>query len=246
MKKLMAILFSSVVATTAAAQAADAPAVRSGDTWTYRDTIEKPPNGWVETFDEITATRATSSSIYYSVKQRGSSQPPREVIAGSDWSRSRSINGVPTVINKPLSFPLKENASWHTAYTEQHPNKLHSVESWDNSFKVLGYESVEVPAGRFNAIKIESEGTWTAQADPAATVTMSSRVSQNGATSVADIQKASTDPVGGRTYKVFWYVPEVKRWVKSVEEYYSSNNVRNEKYSSELQSYKVDAVRPAE
>jgi hypothetical protein len=34
-------------------------------------------------------------------------------------------------------------------------------------------------------------------------------------------------------------VPEVKRWVKSVEEYYSSGGVRNERYAQELQSFKA-------
>jgi hypothetical protein len=44
--------------------------------------------------------------------------------------------------------------------------------------------------------------------------------------------------VTGRTYKAFWYVPEIGRWVKSVEEYYGSNGVRNERYTAELESYK--------
>jgi hypothetical protein len=42
----------------------------------------------------------------------------------------------------------------------------------------------------------------------------------------------------GRTYKAFWYAPEVKRWVKSVEEYYGSGGVRNESYTTELESFK--------
>jgi hypothetical protein len=47
--------------------------------------------------------------------------------------------------------------------------------------------------------------------------------------------------VSGRTYKAFWYVPEVRRWVKSVEQYYGSGGVRNERYTGELES-----VKPAE
>jgi hypothetical protein len=34
-------------------------------------------------------------------------------------------------------------------------------------------------------------------------------------------------------------VPEVKRWVKSVEEYYGSGGVRNERYTGELESFKL-------
>ena len=45
--------------------------------------------------------------------------------------------------------------------------------------------------------------------------------------------------VAGRTYKAFWYVPEVRRWVKSVEEYYGSGGVRNERYTDELESFQL-------
>ena len=51
-------------------------------------------------------------------------------------------------------------------------------------------------------------------------------------------QKIGPVPATGRTYKAFWYVPEVGRWVKSVEEYYSSNGVRNERYTTEVESFK--------
>jgi hypothetical protein len=55
------------------------------------------------------------------------------------------------------------------------------------------------------------------------------------------MQSGKTLPttVSGRTYKAFWYVPDVKRWVKSDEEYYNANNVRTERYADELEAYKV-------
>jgi hypothetical protein len=56
---------------------------------------------------------------------------------------------------------------------------------------------------------------------------------------VTQVQKARTEPATGRTYKAFWYVPEVRRWVKSVEEYYGSGGVRNERFTMELESFKV-------
>jgi hypothetical protein len=46
-------------------------------------------------------------------------------------------------------------------------------------------------------------------------------------------------PISGRSYKAFWYVPGVKRWVKSDEEFFDANGVRNERYLDELASYKV-------
>jgi hypothetical protein len=62
---------------------------------------------------------------------------------------------------------------------------------------------------------------------------------QGGATVVTQVQNTSERNTSGRLYKAFWYVPEVKRWVKSVEEYYSSGGVRNERYAQELQSFKA-------
>lgn len=46
----------------------------------------------------------------------------------------------------------------------------------------------------------------------------------------------------GKTYKAFWYVPAVGRWVKSVEEYYDANGMRNARYSNELVSFKRAGV----
>ena len=48
----------------------------------------------------------------------------------------------------------------------------------------------------------------------------------------------------GRTYMAIWYVPEVKRWVKSMEEYYTPGGVRNERYVSELERFEVASQAP--
>jgi hypothetical protein len=42
----------------------------------------------------------------------------------------------------------------------------------------------------------------------------------------------------GRLYKAFWYVPEIGRWVKAVEENYGSNGVRSQRVSGELEAFK--------
>ena len=104
---------------------------------------------------------------------------------------------------------------------------------------MVGYEAVEVPAGKFNALKIEAEGHWTAILEPSQTVVQGAQSSAAGVSMVTETQKTTDRTASGRTYKAFWYVPEVGRWVKSVEEYYSSNGVRNEKYTSELESFKL-------
>jgi len=239
MKTFALGLIGAVFAMPCFAQSVDAPAVKAGDSWTYRTTVEKAPSGWEQTQSEVTVSHVTSSSIYYTSKQSGSTQPATDAFSGTDWSRSRDINGKETVVNKPLSFPLSAGKTWEVQYTEQHPNKRHRFEQWNNKFTVVGFETVEVPAGKFKAIKVEEEGRWNAELEPAQNVVQGAQVKQGSTTMVTQVQKTTAEPTTGRTYKAFWYVPEIKRWVKSVEEYYGSNGVRNERYTGELQSFKL-------
>jgi hypothetical protein len=104
----------------------------------------------------------------------------------------------------------------------------------------VGFETIEVPAGKFNALKIEAEGRWTAELEPAQTITQGARSNADGTSMSTQVQNIKEKTVTGRTYKAFWYVPEVKRWVRSVEEYYGNGGVRNESYTGELESFKVD------
>jgi hypothetical protein len=233
------ILSFQLLSLNCLAQTIEIPAVKSGDTWKYRMTIEKAPNGWTQTDDEFTVSRITSTTIYFSFRQSGSTQPAQDQIAGRDWRRFQDVNGSETVINQPLSFPLATGKSWDIEYTEQHPNKAHKFERWQSTFRVIGSETVEVPAGKFNALKIEAEGHWTAEAEPSQSVVQGAQSAESGTTMVTEVKKTTVGPVTGRTYKAFWYAPEVKRWVKSVEEYYGNGGVRNERYTAELESYKV-------
>jgi hypothetical protein len=233
------LLLSLTVPMLAHAEATQAPVLRSGDTWTYVDTIENAPNGWRQSHDEMVVTHTTADRIYFETKQSGTTLPPKEVIAGADWSRSRNVNGTETVVNQPLSFPLSTGKKWEVKYTEAHPNVKHDSETFDSRFKVIGSESVQVPAGKFDAIKIEAEGEWTAQIAPAHSITSGAFSNEGGATVVSQTRNASPATITGRLYKAFWYAPEVGRWVKSVEEYYDSNDVRTQRFTSELESYKT-------
>jgi hypothetical protein len=212
---MLAMMVASVAAAATGGDAAPtAPQVQVGDTWVYRDTAEKGPNGWNQTRDEITVSRVTATTIYFSTKPSGSSQAAKESFSGLDWSRVRDVDGKETVVNEPLQFPLALGHTWDIEYTEQHPNK------------------------KFNAIKVEEEGHWTAELEPGQSVAQGAQVTPDSTTLVTQTEKARAEPVSGRTYKAFWYVPEYKRWVKSIEEYYGSGGVRNERYTAELESFK--------
>lgn len=235
-KQLLAI-FIGAAPLLATAQSADAPIIKSGDQWTYQTTVETGPSGWKQTHDTFTVVRTTASSIYFTVQAKGAPTGPVEVIAGADWSRIRNVDGKETVVNRSLAFPLQPGKTWDVSYTEHNPNKAHTLEQWETHYKVMGYEPVEVAAGKFNAIKIEAEGQWTAELAPSSNVVQAANTSTGGTTMVTQVQRTQPGKATGRTYKAMWYVPEVGRWVKSVEEYYSSGSVRNQRVTSELESY---------
>jgi hypothetical protein len=243
--RLSSLLLAALVcgeafaAISVSAQTVNAPITKAGDTWTYKTTTERGASGWNQTRDDTTVSRVTSSTIYYTVKSSGSTQAPKELFAGLDWSRVRDIDGKETVVNRPLAFPLTVGKAWEVRYTEPHPNKTFRSEEWTHKYTVVGFESVEVPAGKFNALKIEAEGRWTAELEPSQTVVQGAQSNAGGTSMVTQTQKTTDKTVSGRTYKAFWYVPEVRRWVKSVEEYYGSGGVRNERYTGELESLKL-------
>lgn len=238
MQKIIPVLFASVLALPVWAQTVDLPAVKAGDRWSYRITEEKGPSGWVQTHNEVIVQRATSSSIYFTAGQVDSKMPAREVFMGTDWSRVRAVNGKEMVVNQPLAFPLLVGKTWTINYTEQHPNKNKRYEQQEMKYTVLGYEQIEVPAGKFKALKIESEGRWTAEIEPNQTVVQTAQVNRDGTTMATQANKTQASLYTGRTYAVFWYVPEVKRWVKSIEESYDSGGVRSSRTTVELEAVK--------
>lgn len=230
-------VFAGVVLTvaTAHAETIGAPKVVPGDSWVYQNTVEDK-TGWHQSRVELTVERVSASGIAVDARQPGSTMPPTEQLQGPDWSRNRSVNGHDTTVNRPMSFPLNIGKSWTVEYSEDHPNRMHSNEHLKSVYKVTGWEDVTVPGGTFHALKIEADGEWTATLAPAAMAVAGSRVDGQGSTTVMQTNRTAAGPVSGRIYKVFWYVPSVKRWVKGVEEYYNGNGVRYQRFTSELLS----------
>lgn len=235
---LATLLLCAAVPGVALAQSIAAPALKPGDTWTYVNTVEIGPNGWRQTRDRISVQRTTADHIYIETQQSGATQAPRELIVDADWSRARSVNGTETVVNRPLAFPLTVGKTWAIRYSEAHPNPQHASETYDTHYKVIGPDTVTVPGGKFDAIKIEAEGTWKAETAPRQSTVSGVSHNAGGSTIVMQSRHNGTAEVTGKTYKAFWYVPAVGRWVKSVEEYYDANGMRTARYSDELASFK--------
>ena len=90
-----------------------------------------------------------------------------------------------------LSFPLEVGKQWSFVndYVFNDPIFGTLQGRSKNSVAVLGYEKVRVPAGEFDAFKLELKGTW---------------VSPN-------------NPAGGEGDFTYWYAPAVRAVVKKEE-----------------------------
>lgn len=237
-KTLLTLIGCVMPVVSAMAQSISSPTLKEGDTWGYVDTVETGPTGWRQTHDAVTVERVTDAHIYVTSKQVGATTPGNESIVGADWSRVRELDGNEVVVNRPLVFPLSTGKTWQVQYTEPHPNPKLSTATWTTKYKVVGYDDIEVPAGKFHALKIEAEGDWRGQLAPSNTVVQAAQTQPGATTLITQARRVMPEAVAGHTYKAFWYVPEVGRWVKSVEEYYGSNGVRSQRLTAELENYK--------
>lgn len=239
------VLAVSLASGAAYAQSADVPSIKEGDRWVYSVKAEQNQNGALTASSrrfEAWIVRVGSHSFVMANKAGDSNLPPHEASLNPDWSTSAVFNGEEKVVSRPYAFPLSPGKSWDSDSTQPHPapgvkslrNKVH--------YTVLGWEEVTVPAGKFKALKIEMEGTWFKEFD-AQGPSANSTVHTSGAGQMATVtsQPAHTpDPVGGRMYKLTWYVPEVKRDVKTISEDYGPTGTVIHRTTAELESYKVN------
>jgi hypothetical protein len=234
------IAAATLCANTALAQTVAPPVLQPQDTWKYRRTTETRPDTWRQVHFEGTVLRNSTSTMLIQNKEVDSPNPPREILIGSDWSSFRSLGGKETVVHRPFTFPMSVGKTWDLEFTDDHPgNKSHKSETRRLKYRVVGWEDVEVPAGKFKALKIEAEGSWSGEIAPQTTASASSQAGALGTTAVVQTVNVKAETVTGRLYQAYWYAPEVKREVKSVEENYDTNGIRTARFTNDLESYKV-------
>jgi hypothetical protein len=217
------------------AESLRAPRLNPGDSWTYENSNEARGTTRV-THDVLTLTRVDARELAIEVHPVGTPGPGREILSGPDWSRVRSVNGKLTVVNQPLSYPLTLGKQWALDFSEDNPNRFHTREQWHMVYRVAGWEEITLPAGTFRALKIEGDGTWTADL-PSNTLVTRGRA-PNG-TDVLTRTTQGARVVSGRFLKTFWYVAEVHRWVRSEEDIYDSNGVRTARSVATLEAYSL-------
>lgn len=180
------MLLAALAPTVRAADPAEvaAPALKVGDRWVYR--VSGRGEGFERTEVEITAVDDKLVHTVYS----GVEGKELDVIWTPEWNAIVDPRGA---IHRPhggaFQFPLRPGDQHrHEAevqFTRGNPLRLRVSRTVD----VGGWEDLEVPAGRFRALRIESES-------------VNRRADAKGPETRSRVQ--------------IWYAPAAKRWVKLI------------------------------
>ena len=165
------------------------PEVKVDDRWIYRRTDHRyePPT----LLYELRVTFVDARAIHTVLSRQGRPRDSDAVFT-PEWNSVVAVDeGIVEIKGGGLvQFPLSAGRSYASIWEMRRPRagKFHARH--DRAVKVVGWEDVEVPAGRFQALKLEAEGRWA-------------RLDSNAS---------------GWARNTVWYVPAVKRWVKTVYE----------------------------
>ena len=157
---------------------ADVPTLKVGDRWKYEQNDRR--TGLKESELERKVTSVTASQI------EGTENDGKFVLT-ADLSTVESSVFVATGDNKQFSFPLEVGKKWEYKYS--FANKLNPGKGRRQlEANVVAYEKVKVPAGEFDAFKIEYTGFWNSD--------------------------TNRRPNSGRLTSTSWYAPAARGVVK--------------------------------
>jgi len=235
----LALIATPNIALAAAPAPVPAPGFQIGDTWVYDRTHEVGANGFSKQTIDLTIDRVDAETMLVGIKPDGAPSAFVDHITGLDWSQRRMVDGQETVTGRPFLFPLKIGSTWTADYVQPRPQGVQTSAHFHTTYKVVGWEDVVVPAGTFHALKIEANGTAEGQISTPASAVASVVATPSGGTSVAHSERAHSGVVHVITYDAFYYVPEIKYYVKRIEEQYNGDNVRTVRDTDTLVSFKA-------
>lgn len=185
--------------------------ITAEDTWTYKQTREQPgkePQSYKLTY-QVSGKNAEGHYIVQLTNGNVAVGPNtiwqtafllRDRICVIDVAGWKSLG-----LRNSCRTPLVANMSWEADFADQQ-SKTHS------SYKVISREEVQVPAGTYQAIRIESDRSVTETATP-------------------DGKKV-------QSHFTYWYVPEVKGMVKVVRDFLDDSNAKT-RITEELENVSV-------
>jgi len=179
------------------------PEIRVGDSWTYRSTNVFAPG----THDIENRVSFVDAKVILVVTTSKTDGKEADSSWTPEWNSVTSHGGLMFRPNSGLfRFPLRIGDKHQVKYEMLRPRVNTAESSTTGSVTVVGWETIEVPAGKFRAIKLELESI---------------------------VQPSD----GLRAYQrqvTFWYVPDVRRWVK-----FQGSTPKN-RFSEELLTYKLN------
>jgi len=207
------IVACGAVASTRSAEPSDAPVARPqikpGDRWTYRR-VDYWTNRSRRPFTE-TVTFANDRVIEM-LGERRRDDKEIDTTYTAEWNLVSSRNtGIFDPDQGLFRFPLRPGDAHDTRYEVKFPLQGAYQVRNQRHVKVVGWEGVRVPAGKFRALRIESEGPFE-------------RVDRQ---------------LSGTAKEVMWYAPEVKRYVKWTFETWNFQG-RLQWWGWELVGYKLE------
>ena len=197
MKQLLIVAFGcAALAGECVAQSnapVPAPDVRVQDSWKYRR-VDNANNRTLEPI-EVLVTSLEGKTILTAVYRGGA---PGDSRWTPEWNGIALDSGwVFSTESGLFKFPLQVGSSHDVAYEAEH--KAYGLRlKFSGKSSVAGWEEVVVPAGRFQAVKIEVNGRYD-------------RFDKRG-TSAEGADRRTSSPV----QETIWYAPSVRRWVKRV------------------------------
>ena len=180
------LFFAVAFLCAAVAQAQDVqrPDVKAGDSWTFRR-VEYETNAVTAVF----VTRATFANdrVIQLVSNRQGGEKEIDSIFTAEWNQVSSANsGIFEPHQDIFRFPLRPGNTHEARYEVKFPQQGAYHVRHERKVRVVGWEEIEVPAGRFRALRVESQGSFQ-------------RLDRS---------------LSGTAKEVMWYAPEVKRYVK--------------------------------
>lgn len=186
------------------------PPLKPGDRWVYNRM-----DYWTNRVSAVrTIEVASAGERVVQVVATEPGKPEMDETYTAEWNSVATTvaNSTPHAGN--LKFPLRVGDSYPSAYESTFGPQRNWRAQHERIGRVVGWEEITVPAGRFRALKIVVEG---------------------------DFRRLDVS-VAGKTRTTVWYAPEVKRWVKFLYEDDILTGFQRgpfNKFGEELVSFKV-------
>ena len=206
-----------VLAQSAPTSKVEVPTIKVGDAWTF-DRTDGLKN--VKEYTSLVTVTAVTDTEMRSTATRSDNGQIATIIRNKELNRLATETTIGKSVADPYypsySFPLEIGKTWDKEVTFTRSNEPDWKVVTSLKGRVVGWEKVTVPAGSFNALRIEVLGFYHGW-------------------------KGSASGAGrwsGRSIDTAWYAPEVKNIVKSIYEE-SGGAMYSSKVIFELVEYKL-------